>query len=267
MNSHLLKDRWALYIDIEGFGHVWDEVNPEQAIKSLRHLIEAIFIIGRLCYPNDSKRLFAHQIGDGFFVLSDFHEDNLERAITIAVAIMRHVSESGLFARAAIAEGDNADITSCYPEEVLEHAVKGTKCISLSGGGLMTLFSVMGTALIRAHELAQKSPQGPLLIIEASKIKRIPEHIPFRLTIHKGKRLLIVDWIHIKSDLLSNIQDSIHQKISKSIPQAIRLKYHTIGNMEKRLAQYCVEHKRSLKKEWIEKARQFLNISSTKNLL
>ena len=52
-----------------------------------------------------------HQMGDGFAIVSDFGEATLERPIAISIALMRHVGSTGMFATAAIAEGEFADIT------------------------------------------------------------------------------------------------------------------------------------------------------------
>ena len=88
-----MSDRWAIYIDISGFGALWEQ--GDKALWSLGQLMLAIFRIGRRCYPEPPDRLFAHQLGDGFVVVSDFHEPCLERCTAIAVALMRHVAASG----------------------------------------------------------------------------------------------------------------------------------------------------------------------------
>ena len=141
-----MSDRWSIYLDIEGFGALWE--SEDRVIWSLGELMRAILRIGRRCYPDVPERLFAHQFGDGFIVVSDHHEKSLERCVTIAVAIMRHVAASGRFVRGAIGEGEMSDISGCYPKEVLgfledDHTI----CLE---AGLMTITPVMGSALIRA---------------------------------------------------------------------------------------------------------------------
>jgi len=132
--------------------------------------MRAIFRIGRECFPISPERLFAHQLGDGFLVVSDFGEENLERAVTVAIALMQHVAASARLTKAAIAEGELSDIQGCYPKEVLNE-LEADHTVSLNMG-LMTIFPVMGTALIRAVKVAELSPSGPLLLLEKSKADR-----------------------------------------------------------------------------------------------
>ena len=118
--------------------------------------MDAIYRIGTYVYPDErsetGERLFVHQTGDGFAILSDFHEYSLERPIAIATALMRYVvASTGNFASASISEGGFADISNCYPEE-LRRCLNGGSRTNL-GSGIMTLFPVMGTALIRAYKL------------------------------------------------------------------------------------------------------------------
>jgi hypothetical protein len=42
------------------------------------------------------------------------------------------------------------------------------------GHGVMTLFPVMGTALIRAISISKKCPSGPLLALATANRDRIP---------------------------------------------------------------------------------------------
>src|SRR3546814_9250255 len=42
----------------------------------------------------------------------------LDRCVAIAVALMRHIATSGCLARAAVAEGDFADYSGCWPKEI-----------------------------------------------------------------------------------------------------------------------------------------------------
>ena len=124
-------ERWAIYIDIQGFSVLWDI--EDQVLLSLGELMRAITGIGRLCYPDSPDRLFAHQFGDGFLVISDFGEESLERCTTIAIALLRHVAASGRFAKAAIVEGQMSDIKNCYPKEVLD-CLESELTVSLNMG-------------------------------------------------------------------------------------------------------------------------------------
>jgi len=233
-------ERWAILIDMEGFSELWHK--EDQVLRSLGELMRSIFRIGRMCFPDSPERLFAHQISDGFLVVSDFGEDNLERAITIAVALMQHVAATGRLTKAAISEGELSDIQSCYPREVLNE-LESDHRVSLRMG-LMTIFPIMGTALIRAAKVAKTSPSGPLLIIEKSKATRIPPHIP--LCEVQNSDQLSIDWVNMNSELLSKIQSEagLSQLGSEKLKEL--------------LATYCTEHK--LPEKWVNGVRTYLGV-------
>ena len=152
--------------------------------------MRAIYRIGTRVYPEDSQRLFVHQMGDGFAIVSEFGEESHKRPIAIAIALMRCVADTGTFAATAIAEGEHADITGCYPPEVTDGSRNG---IVRLGSGLMTLSKVMGTAFIRAYRLHDAKPKGPFLKVSENHRDRIPGWVPVRPI--KGGPLLSTDWI------------------------------------------------------------------------
>ena len=109
-------ERWGLWIDIEGFSNLWSA--GDLALRGLNTLMELIHQIGTHCYPDDPERLFVHQIGDGLYIASDFHEPSLDRCTAIAITLMRGVVCAGCVARATIAEGPLADYGGCRPREI-----------------------------------------------------------------------------------------------------------------------------------------------------
>jgi hypothetical protein len=129
---------------------------------SLGQMMLAIHRVGTHVYPSPPDRLFAHQTGDGFVIQSDFNESSPLRALSIAVVVLRHVASTGRYARAAISEGEIADIVGCYPKEVRDDQVRDG-VVSLREG-LMTLFSV-GMGLIRSVKTNKIGPRGPLLLL------------------------------------------------------------------------------------------------------
>jgi len=234
--------RWAINIDLEGFGHLYDK--EDLVLLSLCELMEGIYRIGVQCYPESPDRIFAHQLGDGFIIVSDFPEDSFERPVAIALSLLRHVAHSGRYAKATISEGEFADIFSCYPSSIT-NAAGSDKRVRL-GHGIMTLFPVMGTALIRAISVAKKCPSGPLLALASENRKRIPEG----LVVHEitSQDIIVVDWIHSENELSKNIS-------SKS-----KLKWPDAPTISVQLKDYC--QKQSVKEEWKKSVNNFLGVST-----
>ncbi len=202
--SDIKSQRWCIYIDILGFSKFW-ECDKRKALVPLGELMGAIYRIGTKVYPNEGDRLFVHQMGDGFAIVSHFGEPSLERPIAIAIALMRHMATKRTFAAAAIAEGDHADITGCYPQEVRDCLNNG-RTVRL-GRGLMTLSSVMGTAFIRAYRLTIDAPSGPFLTLSERNHDRVPADLSVWVTeSRKGAKLLSIDWIRAGPSLLSDMQ-------------------------------------------------------------
>ena len=235
-----MQDRWIINIDIEGFSVLWEK--EEKVLLSLGKLMHAISQIGKRCFPESPERLFAHQIVDGFLIASNYHEDNLERAVTIAVALMQHVAASGYLTKTAITEGDLSDIQSCYPRDKMD--IREHRTVSL-GMGLMTLFPVMGTAFTRIKKVVENSPSGPLLTIEKSKAKRIASYIPTCPI--EGKDIVSIDWVHMKAKWLSEIQ------------KCAQLSAPSPSELETMLADYCSQHELPI--AWTSNIGLYLGVS------
>jgi hypothetical protein len=195
--------RWSIWIDIEGFSKLWFQGGV--ALSGLRQLMSGIHAIGNRSYPDDGERIFAHQFGDGFVIISDFHEPNLDRAASIAVALVRHVTRSGCMARAAIAEGEFCDYSGCWPPEIMaEQASNGDDTVRL-GSGLMTFLPVMGTALINAHKLDAANPaNGAIVTIETRNSTRLSSGFQ-RSMVGGAAGFTAIDWVHSRSKHLDRI--------------------------------------------------------------
>lgn len=196
--------RWSIWIDIEGFSTLWPRGN--KAILGLRALMDGIYRIGTQVFHDDGDRLFAHQFGDGFIIVGDFHEAALDRCAAIAVSLMRHVSHAGCLARAAIAEGEFADISGLWPKAIQEAVRRdgADDCVAL-GSGLMTLLPVMGTALIAANKLDARNPvKGSILTIATTNSARISSNFP-RRECETDARFTIIDWLHADHAIIDEI--------------------------------------------------------------
>lgn len=240
-----MGERWGIYVDVEGFRSILgaDEL---RAVHALGELMRAIFRIGRMCYPQSSDSITAHQFGDGFIVMSRSHEACLDRPAAITTAVMRHMAGNGHYARAAIVEGDLADIQGCYPEEVTS-CREGTDCHRISlEAGLMTLTTVMGTALTRGVRLAEAGT-GPLLLVGAELVSRFSEARPWQ-SISNHPPAASLDWIHLDSDIVRSIQE----KAGLDSP--------TAPEVEAALSRYCAENE--LKSSWTANVREYLGVSA-----
>ena len=116
----MMSDRWSIWIDVEGFSNRYIN-DSSQAILYLSELMASLYRIGIHVFSESPDRLFIHQFGDGFIVVSDFPEREPTRPLAICIAIMRHLLKRGVATKAAIAAGDWGDISSCYPDEVMSY--------------------------------------------------------------------------------------------------------------------------------------------------
>jgi hypothetical protein len=236
------SNRWCIYIDIEGFGQLYGR--DDIVIFALHDLMEAVFLIGKNCYPESPNRIFAHQTGDGFAIVSDFHTVSLEVPVAISIALLRHVAADGRFAKASIGEGDFADITGLYPNCVIEARTNGGSV--RMGGGLRTIFPVMGTALINAHNIGKQSPKGSLLTLASSNRERVPKECIIKEV--AGGSLISIDWVHSQIPLVSQIQERAELKTPTSeLIRALFVQYKLNQNPPQ---------------QWVDSTSQLLNLSN-----
>ena len=188
--------RWSIYIDVEGFSEIY-RVAQRRAIQALGDLMEALFLVASKKFPTAPERLFIHQFGDGFVVVSDYMEPNPQRPIAISLTVMRYLIGRGVATKAAISGGDFADISSCYPETVL--AASHDRRYVKIGEGVMTIIPVMGTALIAPHKLATRR-SGAVLLLESN----IFVSLPIGIIANPGSPT-VIDWVHSDLPLVSEI--------------------------------------------------------------
>ncbi|MGE3333934.1 MAG: hypothetical protein AB7I36_09835 [Rhodospirillaceae bacterium] len=236
---------WNICIDIEGFSALWGKPgDDDRVLWALCELLRAVYRIGTWVYPKEPDRLFAIQAGDGVFLHSSFHEEKLDRAVAIAVVMMRHVAAHGRLAKVAIAEGEVGDINGCYPREVTDAQHKdGTVHI---GAGRLITFPYMGPGIINSAVVAKRSPPGPLLILPSAMRDRIPEDWPIK-ECSEDHRLSAIDWVHLESDLVDRVQRDGDLK---------GMNWQALENM---LRGYCGIHA-ELPARWRENVREFLNV-------
>ena len=196
-----MTDRWTLYIDVEGFASKWNETTME-AFRGINTLMEGIFQIGAHCYAESPDRLFAHQFGDAFLLVSDFHEAVLDRSVLIGIALMRQLLAVGEIAKCTMDEGELSDIANCYPDAIRKRYNRGSIGI---GAGLMTITPVMGTALIRTAAI-QKRASGPLFALRKALADRVSPS--FGRTEISGSELVSMNWLRGEPPGLKELQDT-----------------------------------------------------------
>ncbi len=233
------KNRWSIWIDVEGFSALY-RVNEARAIQVLGELMESLFNIGTTVFSRSPDRLFIHQFGDGFVIVSDFPEARPDRPIAVCLAVMRHLLIRGIVTKAAISGGGFSDVGSRYPETVLK-ASKDRRHVNL-GEGLMTIIPVMGTALITAHKLAAQR-SGAVLLLDPLIFAEVPSDV----SIQPGLPA-VVDWVH------------------SNRPQVVEIcQAAGLINVEAPIAEACLRryihaNRTKLSKEWVRSTLESVNM-------
>lgn len=183
-------NRWALYLDIEGFSAIHRQ-HDGRALWLLTRLVRGVYDVAAQ-HPNlESERLFVHQVGDGFVIISDFQEPTLDRPIAIAISLMRYLLMWGGVCRAGISEGDFADITGCYDPELRE-VRDGGHYLRLPSG-IMTIFPVMGGALVNAVETQDNNISGPMLFVDPAFRERLTDDA--LVFLEDSAETVAIDWL------------------------------------------------------------------------
>jgi hypothetical protein len=189
-------ERWAIYLDIEGTSNIF-AADKGRFYQALNALLDGA---GRLL-PKVHPRVNAHQIGgDGFILVADSNEGKPEVPISIAVLLMQVLLINGSVGKGGISEGDFADHKSCLLALRNLHKV-GDKTFSL-GDGILTVFPVMGTALINAHRRKEHAPSGCLLAIDSAMLETKPEGV---LLSQSGPDFAVIDWIHTRTATMDDM--------------------------------------------------------------
>lgn len=191
-------NRWSLFVDIEGFSKIYPE-HMSQALRPLCDMMEGIYSIGSAVCPDTPHRLFAHQLGDGFIIVSEFAERSPELPIAIGVFLLRHILVSGGMGKCTISQGDYSDIKGCFPEVIRSNMDQSGEV--RIGSGLMRLFPVMGSALINCNRLS-KIESGSLLLLDSD----MPERFPAGVVVSKAASThYVVDWVHSTTQEINEI--------------------------------------------------------------
>lgn len=191
-------DRWALFVDVEGFSKIYSE-STMAGLLPLRGLMEGIYHIGIQVCPNTPHRLFAHQLGDAFIIVSEFRERCPELPLAIGVFLLRCVLLSGGMGSCGISQGHFGDIRSCYPD-IVRSRLTDSGTVPL-GSGSMHVLPVMGTALINAYRLSKRE-EGAILLLDSNLAHCLPSGVIVTKTTDQYNA---VDWIHTATPEIAEI--------------------------------------------------------------
>ncbi len=171
--------------------------------------MDDLYKIGTRIYTDYTDRLFVYQFGDGFIVCPQGGDENLERPVSIAIATLQAAVLREGVARAAISQGEIADILGCYSQEIQRNLKEG--CISL-GVGLMTICQVMGEAVIKTYGLYSRGPKGPLLLLDDELKSEVHKISGLKINTYsdgKGKDFVGINWVYSELPLVKSIMEKI----------------------------------------------------------
>lgn len=192
-------ERAAMFIDVQGFGALYG--GEADSLWGLSELMEGVYRLGRESERIGIPRLFAHHIGDGFVLVDDGGVASVNRLVAAAVALHQFtLVKAGHFCASAIDRGGMADVVGCYPRIVTEARIRDG--VVPLGDGLMTIFPVMGTAIINTHRLLARA-HGAVILLPESHAASVEAGI--RSTVEDG--LLHVDWLASDSATIAAARD------------------------------------------------------------
>jgi len=196
--------RWVLWVDVEGFSYLYREKDSFIEIQ-LKELQSDLFKIGNDIFPQYSERLFIHQVGDGFVIKPTIGEENLDRPISITIALLRMTLMRGACLKIALGEGSISDVTGLWQKEIQDKYENNMVRI---GEGIMTLFPIMGDGLIDAYNYS-KCASGPLLIVRDDLRDCLPKD---GLNFIEYNKHIEIDWIHSRADFAQDILTAMGAK-------------------------------------------------------
>lgn len=154
-------DRWICFLDIEGFANHY-KTQEMRAWEFLRGLMSDVFRLGRDVYPRTDRRVFAHQMIDGFLLCFNFGLEEVNEPLHSVVALMHSSLSRGCCLKCSMVRGGVSDVQGMYPDEVMNS--RDSSGFVRMGDGVMTISYVFGEGSIDAYKLGEKC-SGPVFLL------------------------------------------------------------------------------------------------------
>ena len=198
---------WALYVDIEGFGYLYDK-HKMLPMSLLTSDVFALLNSGR----KDFFGLSAVQYGgDGFLIMQmgSIYDGDIRRPLAFGCALMKRALLHGYTFRSQLSMGDSGDILSTYSEymkEVIQNqnasgylAFKNNDSSAFSN---MIYNPVIGTGILNAYRLHK--PKGPLFVIDAKLEKDL---VNAKVEVAHRDEVLCLDWLRHEDEFVLTALD------------------------------------------------------------
>lgn len=213
-----------------------DEV---RAIGGLGAIMEGIYRVGTTVCAEMPNRLFVHQTGDGFAIVSEFAQGRPQLPVAIAAVLMRLALSAGCLTKAGISEGEFADIRSCYPDVISCHS--DSDGVVRLGHGIMRIFPVMGAALINAYHLTTQA-KGSLLLLDARMASDLSSN---GIVSARFSDFVAIDWVHAEMPDIRQIVETASIAIGET------------PDLEQRLRTTVAAARSSVSDEWVANTLTF----------
>ncbi|HUJ09378.1 MAG TPA: hypothetical protein VL171_05070 [Verrucomicrobiae bacterium] len=226
--------RWALWIDLEGFSEFHAE---DRAPSLLSDLAFDLYEIGCGYCDNadrDGIAVFVHQFGDGFILYPFNYEHSLERPVAVAVAAMLATASRGGWLRTAISYGGLSDVVGWHHKEIQE-CVRREKNLAFTlgaGPGKMIITPVMGEGLIRAYGLSHRrdQPRGPQLLVDRKLETRLEGINGKLLELQRDDQCIVIDWLRSELPLAKKLLGAIHSTVPPADTLVQKLRRYLTDN-------------------------------------
>lgn len=230
---------WSLFVDVEGFSEIYSQ-DQKRALILMRELADVIHAIGNRAFPDESERLFAYGLGDGFLIVPGIEAARPEKPVAIAIALMHHMLGLGGLLKASISRGEVADVTGCFSQRVLNGSM---------GDGIIMIFPIMGNALANAYKLGAGA-KGASVLLDASMVSDLPKEVRYSRT-----DPVRIDWLHSRWPLLNRLI------------QRAGLHLFSAVDAKQRLLAYIEIENKHLNQKWIEMTLEFVDSSTNAGAL